>query len=203
MKTAKELLSKLLAPTPFDSMASTYHETERQDDTDLVRRRSRGSTILSDSDSSWTDDVVPGAYPTSLEEEPDTSYTEYLQQQKQNEDEHRLERQRSHLLQGQLQLLRQQAIEAKCRETQEIIRIDEILRELVTTHHTSGNGMVGPAPTKLAFSFRAKFLKPKFGEGGGMDLYCSAPVRDSPMSYAFKGSGGASGTGMSGKKLSL
>lgn len=183
-------------------MDNIYHETERQDDTDLVRRRSRGSTIVSDSGSSWTDDVVPGAYPTSQDEDPDTSYTEYLQQQKQLEDEKRLEKQTSKQLQEHLQLLRQQAVEAKCRETQEIKRIDEILRELAASPGPDSNGMVGPAPAKLAFYGRSTFVKPRFGSG--MDIYGSAPpARDSPLSYAFRGSGGVSGVGMSGKKLSL
>lgn len=125
-------------------------------------------------------DHVPGAFPDSEEDPLDRLYIDYLQKQKEIDDGLRLARQSSKEMQGELLRLREQAVGAKSREAQKIERQDEHLRQLATSKHTvvyKANGMVGPAPTNLAFGASITFLKAR----SGMDLYGSAVPNDSPI----------------------
>lgn len=186
--TAVALLSKFLIVIPGGLFEGNCDDKGAScDDLTLTRSISHDDDD-SDNHVEPPDGTVPGAFPDSEEDTLDRQYLQYLQQQKEEEHNKRLERQASKELQEKLSSLRQEAVAARCRQTQEIKRIDEHLLELSTVQNL--NGMVGPAPTSLAFSSKKEFVRPR----SDMEMYASAPPRDSPINCAYS---------TSVKKLSL
>lgn len=142
-KATVPLLSKLLTASTETSAEEEVHENEAATHDQKAQVRSDVERALES-----IDITVPGAYPDTGEDDSDLQYLQYLRAQKEEEYTTRLERQTSKQLQEQLKRRREEAVKAKCRQTQEIKRIDDYLRELVVAEARDTYQMAGPASTK-------------------------------------------------------